>query len=70
MTPHVAGFSAAECGLAACLLDHLSNHQIAAAMGSWHTTTVRRIRAMKQRFHVTTRTALVVELARIEWEAA
>ena len=52
-------------GVAACLLEGMSNAAIAACMGVHRHTVEHDIRTLQQRHQADSRTALVVALARL-----
>lgn len=62
------GFTPVECAVAACLLDGMNDKQTAAATGWSASLVANRVRKLRERFRVTSRTSLVLELDRIARE--
>ena len=56
------GFILPDVGIAACLLDGLTNRQISDATGISYWMVRRRLAALSKRFQVKTRTELVLVL--------
>lgn len=57
------GFITPEVGIAACLLDGLTNRQIAEATGISYWMVRRRLKVLKRRFGAKSRIELVLVLA-------
>lgn len=64
------GFTLAECGVVACLLDGLGNRAAAEALRVSEWTVAKHVRRLRERFRVSSRTGLVLELDRIAREVA
>jgi DNA-binding NarL/FixJ family response regulator len=58
----VIGFILPEVGIAACLLDGLTNRQIADATGISYAMVRRRLKVLKRRFGAKSRIELVLTL--------
>lgn len=60
----MTGFTPAESGVAACLLDGLGNRAAAEALRMSEWTVAKHVRRMRQRFHANSRVSLALELRR------